>query len=127
MLQNVILLNHTDLLLQINLAKIQKQKQEQELKIHIKDFVETLNPVTVIKESLHSLVSDTGIRQDLTKTAVHFGANVLIDVVVGRYRSVKGFLGSIFLEKLADPFINRFFVDPLHSQNSKGTNDEVLK
>lgn len=112
MLQNSILLNHADLLLEINLAKIQKRKQEEELKMHIKDFVETLNPVSVIKESVHNLVSDPGIRQDLTNTAVHFGMNVLIDIVVGRYRSVKGFLGSIFLEKLADPVINSFFVDP---------------
>jgi len=86
--------------------KSEKLSQEIELKVKVKEFVYTLSPVSIVKNSLRDLVSDKDVRFDMAKVGLNVGANFLIDKVVGRNRSIKGFLGSLLIEKVSSSFIN---------------------
>lgn len=107
-MQKITPVNQADLLKQIELIRVQKKIQEQELAICAKNFIYTLNPVSFIKDSVHSLVTDPDVTYDLANAGVQMGTNIAIDMVLGRYRSVKGFVGSVLLEKIFQPFISQY-------------------
>jgi hypothetical protein len=86
--------------------RFQKYIQEEELKVQLKDFVKTLNPLVMAKESIRELARDKEVQFDLTKVGLNMGANFLIEKVIGRNKSVKGFLSSILIEKVSTAFIN---------------------
>lgn len=105
-MENIKITNHTQLQLHIMHLKSKKLSQEIELKHSVKEFVYSISPIAIVKDSLHSLVQDKEVRMDLTKVGLNIGANFLIDKVVGRSRSIKGFLSSILIEKISTSFIN---------------------
>ncbi len=98
-------LNYTDLIAQIKLIKFRRKIQEQDLSNSLTDFVSTLNPVSLIKDSIHNLVKDHEVRFDLANAGVQLGSDIVIDMVLGRYRSIKGFVGSVLVEKIVQPYI----------------------
>ena len=98
--------DHATLIVHIQQVKIIKQQQEDELKTCFSDFVDTLNPMSIIKNSFHELVTDKEVLSDITKVALNMGSNLLIDQVFGKYRSIKGFLKSIVFEKISTAVIN---------------------
>lgn len=108
LMQNKSPQNQADLLILIEHIKIQKRIQEQELATCAKNFFLTLNPVSFIKDSVHSLVSDPDVTYDLANAGAQMGTNIVIDMVLGRYRSVKGFVGSVVLEKIFQPYISQY-------------------
>lgn len=105
-MENIKIINHTQLQLHIMHLKSKKLSQEIELKHSVKDFVYSISPLSIVKDSLHSLVQDKEVRFDIAKVGLNIGANFLIDKVVGRGKSIKGFLGSIIIEKISSSFIN---------------------
>lgn len=105
-MENIKITNHAQLQLHIMHLKSKKLSQEIELKHSVKEFVYSISPLSIVKDSLHSLVQDKEVRMDLTKVGLNIGANFLIDKVVGRNRSIKGFLSSILIEKISTSFIN---------------------
>lgn len=105
-MENIKITNHTQLQLQIMHLKSKKLSQEIELKHSVKEFVYSISPLSIVKDSLHSLVQDREVRFDMAKVGLNIGANFLIDKVVGRNRSIKGFLSSLLIEKISATFIN---------------------
>lgn len=106
-MENKDITNHSELLIRIMELKAQKLSQEIELKNSIADFVYELNPVALVKNSLHQLAKDKEVRFDLAKVGLNVGANFIIDKVLGRNRSIKGFLSSMLLEKVSATFIDK--------------------
>lgn len=105
-MENLKITNHSELQFRIMQLKSEKLSQEIELKVKVKEFFYTLSPVSIVKNSLRDLVSDKDVRFDMAKVGLNVGANFLIDKVVGRNRSIKGFLGSLLIEKVSSSFIN---------------------
>ncbi len=101
-------LNQAELLIQIDLIKSQKRTQELELAICFKKLIYTLNPVSFIKDSVHSLVADPDVASDLANAGAQIGTSIVVDMVLGRYRSVKGFVGSVLLERVVQPYIRKY-------------------
>lgn len=98
--------NHTDLVLRITHLKASKLRQEEDLKHIFTTIVGTMNPISILKDSIHELAENKAIQLDLTKVGLDIATNFIIDMVLGRNRSIKGFLSSVLVEKLSGSFIN---------------------
>ena len=98
--------NHTDLVLRITHLKASKLRQEEDLKHIFSTVIGTMNPVSILKDSIHELAENKAIQLDLTKVGLDIVTNFVIDKVLGRNRSIKGFLSSVLVEKLSGSFIN---------------------
>ncbi len=105
-MENTKISGHTELLLQIMHLKGEKFRQEEELKHSLKEFAYSLSPAQIVKDSLHKLASDKEVRVDLGKVGLNMGANFIIEKVLGRSNSIKGFLSSILVEKISGSIIN---------------------
>ena len=99
--------NYAQLLARIEYLKMAKIAQEVELKEAVKTYVQSLHPTEIIKQSIQSMTHDQGLKMDVTKLGLTVGANALIDQVLGRNRSIKGFLSALLLENMAAGAINR--------------------
>ncbi len=88
--------------------KAQKFSQEEELKVKVKELAVGFNPVTMLKESLHNIASDREVQFDLAKVGLNTGATFLIDKVLGRNNSIKGFLSSLLVGNLSSSLIENY-------------------
>jgi hypothetical protein len=105
-MENKEISNHAELVLRIMDLKAEKFSREEDLKYTFKEFVSTLNPISMVKESLHQLAADRDVKFDLAKVGLNLGVDFIIDKVLGRNRSVKGFLSSVLIEKFSTLFLN---------------------
>ena len=103
--------NLADLELHVQHLKTQKRQQEVELKMTFNEVIEAINPISIAKQSLHELAGDLEVQFDVVKMGLNVGANLIIDKVLGKHQSVKGFLSSIVMEKLSTVVINNNATD----------------
>ncbi len=103
--------NLADLELHVQHLKTQKRQQETELKTTFNELIDTLNPISIAKQSLHELAGDLEVQFDVVKMGLNVGANLIIDKVLGKHQSIKGFLSSIVMEKLSTIVINNNATD----------------
>jgi hypothetical protein len=96
---------YTDLQSLIALVRESKDRQEEELKESFKKFAHALSPVEVTKSTIHELVKDKEVQFDLVKGGMGLGASYLIEGLFNKRLGIKGFLGSMVLEKLSSSFI----------------------
>lgn len=99
--------NHQELTLRIAQLKVEKHRQEQELKIAFNDLIQSFHPVTMIKETVHELATDREVQMDLTKVGLNLGVNFIVDKIFGKNKSPKGELGSAFIESIANSLISQ--------------------
>ena len=100
-MEKIIIRNHQELLARIQVLRQEKIMREEELKISVREFVTSLNPLLLIKDSLHQLANDKEVRLDLGKVGLNIATSFIFDRLLGRQGSVKGFLSSLLMEKLA--------------------------
>ena len=105
-MENSAFTTHAEILLRIAELKAEKLTREDYLKHTLNEFVYALNPVSIVKKSLHGFVTDKQVQVDLAKAGLNVGANFIIDQALGRYRSVRGFVSSVLVEKFSPAFIN---------------------
>lgn len=105
-MDNTNITTHAALISRIRFLRAEKIRQEAELKQRFNDTLSLLNPVSIVKDSLHELAENKQVQFDVAKVALNMGTNLVIDQVFGKYRSIKGFLSSVLLEKMSDRFIN---------------------
>ncbi len=89
----------------IRLLKAQKLHQEAMLRAEITAIIDSVNPVEMVKDSLHNLVSDKSIQLDLVKMGLNLSAELLTAKLFGRYRSIPVFLGMKVAQKVAGFFL----------------------
>lgn len=104
-MEKVDISTHGDLKSLIALVRESKDRQEMELKESFKGFAHALSPVEVVKSSLEKLVNDKEVQFDLVKGGLNLGTSYLINAVFNRKSTVKGFIGSTVLGKLASTYI----------------------
>lgn len=92
--------NHAQLQLRIAELRMYKGIQEEELKITLKDAFTTLNIISIFKNA--------AVEQplQLAKSAVNMTLDLIIDLVLGKHRSVKGFLSSILVERFTSSLVD---------------------
>jgi hypothetical protein len=99
--------NHKELTLRIAQLKVEKHRQEQELKTAFSELIHSFHPVEMIKETVHELATDREVQMDLTKVGLNIGVNFIIDKIFGKNKSPKDELGSAFIESIANSLINK--------------------
>ncbi|MDZ4757929.1 MAG: hypothetical protein SGJ10_07310 [Bacteroidota bacterium] len=105
-IDNTEITNHTDLALRIMHLKSERFDQETELKHTAKEFVYHLSPINMLKGSIRELASDREVQRDLTKVGINMGTHFIIDKVLGKNRSIKGFLSSLLVGNIASSLIS---------------------
>ena len=98
--------SYKELQQQIALTKAEKVLEELNVQYAFQEFVHTLNPVSIFKNSIHNLTQDKEVQVDLTKAALNVGANFIIDKSLGKFNSIKGFISSLVVENISKSFIN---------------------
>ncbi|OFX58327.1 MAG: hypothetical protein A2066_06605 [Bacteroidetes bacterium GWB2_41_8] len=105
-MENTQITGYTEVTMRIMHLKQEKIRQEDELNDALKELVYNLSPVSMVKQSLHKLAHDREVQFDLTKIGLNLGANFLIDRILGKNSSLKGFLSALLVEKISASFIN---------------------
>lgn len=105
-MQNTAILSHKDLCARIQFLKTQKLNEEVQLRQTFNGFVDTINPISIAKRSLYALVADSEVHFALAKVGLNIGANLIIEQVLGKNRSVKGFFRTILVEIFSNSYIN---------------------
>lgn len=98
--------NYTDLKQKILQLRGDKERIEDDLKESFSNLAEALSPLNLAKNALHGMVHDNEVKGDLAQAGMSIGANFIIDRVMGRNKSIKGFLSSILVEKIAGKLIS---------------------
>jgi hypothetical protein len=91
--------NHTDLKLRIMHLNALKEEQEEKLKYDFKKLYYSLQPATLIKNTLSNTVSDPDVQFNLAKTGVGIGLDLLIGKLLGKNKSIRGFISSFIFQK----------------------------
>ncbi|MDZ4667777.1 MAG: hypothetical protein SGJ00_07820 [bacterium] len=99
--------NHDDLLMLIAETRDRVGIEEKIAFASFKVVVKTLNPLALIKDSLHDLFSDKELVQDVKSFGIKTGANFVIDKVLGKNKSIKGFIYSILAENVSEYLLNK--------------------
>ena len=97
--------NYEQLSARIIILKSERLRQEQILKYSVHEFISSLNPISIVKKSLRGFATDKDVQIDIAKVGLNLGANLLINKVLGKQGSIKGFLSSLVLQKLSSAFI----------------------
>ena len=91
-------------MLQIIYLREVKQEQEAELKKEISEFVYSLSPVSIFKNSLKELVADKTMQQNLTRVGIKVGISFIIQKIIRKNSLVSGMLSAVVTEKIATVF-----------------------
>jgi len=99
-MENKVIINHAQLQLRIAELRMYKGIQEEELKLSLRDAFATLNLISIfrnatVEQPIH-----------LAKSAVNMTLDLIIDLVLGKHRSVKGFLSSILVERFTTTLVD---------------------
>ena len=97
---------YNEVLIAIASEKIEQTKLKAELKLCTNDFIDSFNPLTIVKKTLTNISTDDTLKTKIAKAGMTTGANLIIDLVLGKRKSVKGFLSSILLETVSNAIIN---------------------
>jgi hypothetical protein len=117
---------YTDLLLRIEELKANRFRQEEEIKDAFADLRSSFNILSLLSGKTISKYAEP----NFIKAGLNMGLNMLIAKVLGKNRSLKGFLSAVFLETIATIFINHnlttitSFVDNLKNQFFKKNNPD---
>lgn len=91
-MKNSVINDHTALVLRISELKAEKISQEDKLKNSFKEFTNNFSPLSLLKGSMQGLADDKEAQSVLLKAGLNLGSNFIIEKVLGRSRSIKGFL-----------------------------------
>ena len=99
-MENTVITNHTQLHLRIAELRMYKGIQEEELKIMLKDAFSMLNIISIFKTTSEEQP------MQLAKSAVNMALDLIIDLVLGKHRSIKGFISSILVERFTTSLVD---------------------
>jgi hypothetical protein len=99
-MENKVIINHVQLQLRIAELRMYKGIQEEELKLSLRDAFATLNLISIFRNAT--------VEQpiQLAKSAVNMTLDLIIDLVLGKHRSIKGFLSSILVERFTTSLVD---------------------
>ena len=101
----------------ISELKIERARQGEDLKNASQAFAHSLSPLSIIKGSVKGLWKDKELRSEMIKAGLNLGTDFIIERLLGRSRSVKGFLSSILVENLSTSLINKWVTNLFHEKS----------
>ncbi|MDP3461497.1 MAG: hypothetical protein Q8S18_01780 [Bacteroidales bacterium] len=112
------IISYDELLLSIAQLKAERYHQEKMLQDDIQQFISSINPVAMVKETAQKLAGDHDVRNSLIKIGLGIGSSVIINQLTGKYRIMPVILGIKLIEKIAGLFgkRNRSKIEPLNNR-----------
>jgi hypothetical protein len=98
--------NHTQLMysiMQVNAARVE---QEDEIKHKVKEIYYSLQPATLIKKAVESVMHSPETKKSLAQVGLAMGTDFLVSKLFKKGTSLKGFLSSMVVGKIADYALN---------------------
>jgi hypothetical protein len=105
---------YTDLQLQIDTLTKEKSVKENEIKIQFTEIITKANPINIFKEYIQGITADKDLELNVSKIGLNLGTNFLIEKILGRNRSIKGFLSSMLVERFSSSLINKLITKHQH-------------
>lgn len=99
--------NHTQLMYTIMQVNASKAQQEDEIKHQLKEIYYSLQPAALIKKAVGNILHSPETQKTVVQSAFALGTEFLIGKVFKRGASLKGFLSSMVVEKIADYALNK--------------------
>jgi len=93
--------DHTQLMYAIMQVNASKAEQEEEIKYQLKEIYYSFQPATLVKNALKSAMHNPETQKNLAQAALEIGTDFIISKVFKKSNSLKGFLTSILMEKVA--------------------------
>ncbi|MBN2765478.1 MAG: hypothetical protein JXR27_03830 [Paludibacteraceae bacterium] len=105
-LTRVSISNYEQLLTQIEILREEKDFQEDKLKNSFSEMLGLLNIMSLFKAA-------TKQEQplELAKTGLNMILTLIIDLVLGKHRSIKGYLSAVMVEKFTTVLINNNLIN----------------
>lgn len=94
--------NHSELLFRMEELKVKKSRQEEELKNKFKSISSSFDILSLFKTDSVNKKPVFG----LLKVGLISGIHLMIDLILKKNKSVKGFVSSVFVEKLVAMLID---------------------
>ncbi len=98
--------NHSELILRIAELRIEKEIKEEKLQRSFTNIVSTLNLISLFK-----VTTNHDRPMELAKTGVNMILNLIIDLALGKHRSIKGYLSAIMVEKFTTVLVNNNLIN----------------
>ena len=98
--------NHAELLLRIEALKTDRMVQKEELKLTFSILASTLDFVSMFKGNAAKEQP-----ANIVKTGVNMALELIIDMVLGKHRSLKGYLSAILVEKFTKVLIDNNLIE----------------
>jgi hypothetical protein len=98
--------NHSELILRIAELRIEKEIKEEKLQRSFTNIVSTLNLISLFK-----VATNHDRPMELAKTGVNMILNLIIDLALGKHRSIKGYLSAIMVEKFTTVLVNNNLIN----------------
>ncbi len=99
---------HDSLLNRIKELRALKLEQEARINQQYIDLKNSFNIGAVLKESIHHIANDQDTQKNLVKIATTTGSNFLIEKLLGRNTSIRGYISSLLVEKVSDSLIGKW-------------------
>ena len=98
--------NHTQLMYTIMQVNAARADQEEEIKHKFKEIYYELQPAALVKKAFGKLLHTPEVPQKLLHTGLALGADFIIGRLFKKSASIKGYLTSMIVEKVADYALN---------------------
>jgi hypothetical protein len=102
-MKNTAILTHSDLLARLTELKSYREIQETSLKYTFIEFISTINVVSFFKSSNKSNNLQSN---DLLKSGLNMALNLVMGIVLGKNRSIKGYLSTMMVERFTTMIID---------------------
>lgn len=112
-MEKVKIINHSQLIGRIAELRMNKDTQEIELKESFKELISTLNLISMFKGS-----TNTDHPMELAKSGVNMVLDLIIDLILGKHRSIKGYLSAVMVEKFTTMLVNNNLINIIYGINS---------
>lgn len=87
--------------------RAEKSMQEQEIRNKFRELADNLDPILIVKRRLHEMAGDKELQVDLLQVGLNIGSNFIINRVLGKNRSIKGFISALLFQQLSALLINK--------------------
>jgi hypothetical protein len=107
-MENTFVTNHSELLARLTELKSERETQEMALKYTITEFIATIDLVSLFKKSN---TTDDNQPKELLKTGLNMLLNLITGLVLGKNRSIKGYLSAMMVERFTTMVIDNNIIN----------------
>jgi len=107
-MENTPIINHSELLSRLTELKSEREIQEMALKYTFTEFIATIDLVSLFKRTN---TSDNDQPKELLKTGLNMALNLITGLVLGKNRSVKGYLSALLVERFTTMLVDNNIIN----------------